>query len=59
LTSKSLARPSRCGRRSQPDKRVIVAISLYLYGPQAAEVLTREEPLWRDWLEQTFLPVPS
>jgi uncharacterized protein YndB with AHSA1/START domain len=41
------------------DKRVIVAISLYLYGPQAAEVMTREEPLWRDWLEHAFLPVPS
>ena len=41
------------------NKQVIVAISLYLYGPHAAEIVTRDEPLWRAWMAQASLTIPS
>jgi uncharacterized protein YndB with AHSA1/START domain len=31
--------------------RVIVSVTLYLYGGGASGVATREEPRWREWLE--------
>ena len=35
--------------------QVMLSITLYLYGPLAAEIAAREEPRWREWLQHTPL----
>jgi uncharacterized protein YndB with AHSA1/START domain len=36
----------------------MVALSLYLYGDQAAATVARETPLWQGWIQERF-PTPS
>ena len=33
-----------------------VAMSVYLFGDQAAEVVAREEPRWKEWMASLFTP---
>ena len=37
---------------------VMVTLSFYLYGDQAAGTAARETPLWQAWIEERF-PMPS
>ena len=37
---------------------IMVTLSFYLYGDQAAETVARETPLWQTWIQERF-PTPS
>jgi uncharacterized protein YndB with AHSA1/START domain len=37
---------------------IMVALSFYLYGDQAAETVAREKPLWDSWFQEHF-PTPA
>ncbi|MFL5329418.1 MAG: SRPBCC family protein [Gemmataceae bacterium] len=37
---------------------IIVTLSFYLYGDQAASIVAREQPLWEAWIKERF-PMPS
>ena len=37
---------------------IMVTLSFYLYGDQAAETVARETPLWQAWIQERF-PMPS
>ena len=37
---------------------IMVALSFYLYGDQAAGTVARETPLWQAWIQERF-PMPS
>ena len=38
----------------------MVAMNLYMYGDQAAEIVTRETPLWEAWFQEHFpMPTPA
>ncbi len=36
------------------DGQVLLSVRFYLYGADAAEVVAREEPRWRRWMEELF-----
>jgi uncharacterized protein YndB with AHSA1/START domain len=38
--------------------QIMVTLSFYLYGDQAAETVARETPLWQAWIQERF-PMPS
>jgi uncharacterized protein YndB with AHSA1/START domain len=38
---------------------VMGAISLYLYGEEADDVLARDEPVWRAWMNRHFAPADA
>ena len=38
--------------------QIMVAVSFYRYGDQAAETTARETPLWQAWFQKRF-PVPT
>ena len=41
---------------------VQVCLSLYLYGDRAAAAITRDQPLWQQWLSERFpseMPAPG
>lgn len=40
------------------DERVHTSLTLYLFGDQAPEVIARDEPEWRAWMEAHFPPIP-
>ena len=37
---------------------IMVRLSFYLYGDQAAGTVARETPLWQAWIQERF-PMPS
>jgi len=37
---------------------IMVTLSFYLYGDQAAGTVARETPLWQAWIQERF-PMPS
>jgi hypothetical protein len=37
---------------------IMVTLSFYLYGDQAAGTVARETPLWQEWIQERF-PMPS
>jgi uncharacterized protein YndB with AHSA1/START domain len=37
---------------------VMVTLSFYLYGDQAASIVAREQPLWQAWIKERF-PMPT
>ena len=38
--------------------QIMVTLSFYLYGDQAAGTVARETPLWQAWIQERF-PMPS
>lgn len=40
------------------DGKILLSVRLYLYGEDAAEISSREEPIWRSWMEERF-PYPQ
>ena len=36
------------------DEESLLSVRFYLYGEDAAEVVSREEPRWRSWMEERF-----
>jgi hypothetical protein len=46
------------GAVTYPGGQSVVAMNLYMYGDQAAEIVARETPLWEAWFQQRF-PMPA
>jgi uncharacterized protein YndB with AHSA1/START domain len=46
------------GAVTYPDGQSVVAMNLYMYGGQAAEIVARETPLWHAWFQERF-PMPT
>jgi uncharacterized protein YndB with AHSA1/START domain len=46
------------GAFTHPGGQSMLAMSLYLYGDQAAATVARETPLWQAWLQERF-PTPA
>ena len=46
------------GAVTYPGGQCMVAMNLYMYGDQAAEIVARETPLWQAWFEEKF-PMPA
>jgi hypothetical protein len=42
------------GAFTYPGGPVMAAMNFYLYGEQAAATVTRETPLWQEWLQDLF-----
>ena len=40
------------------NEQILMSVRLYLYGEDAGEVVSREEPQWRSWMEDRF-PFPQ
>lgn len=36
------------------NEQILLSLRFYLYGEDAAEVVSREEPIWRSWMEERF-----
>ncbi|MDE0462943.1 MAG: hypothetical protein OXH93_11060, partial [Caldilineaceae bacterium] len=36
------------------NDQILLSVRFYLYGEDAAEVVSREEPVWRSWMEEQF-----
>jgi len=37
---------------------VMVCLSVYIYGDRAKAAVERDEPIWRNWLDEKF-PMPQ
>jgi uncharacterized protein YndB with AHSA1/START domain len=46
------------GAVTYPGGQSVVAMNLYMYGDQAAEIVARETPLWQAWFQERF-PMPT
>jgi len=46
------------GANTYPGGQTMVAMNLYLYGDQAAEIAARVTPLWEAWFQERF-PLPA
>jgi hypothetical protein len=46
------------GAVTYPGGQSVVAMNLYMYGDQAAEIVARETPLWQAWFQERF-PMPA
>ena len=36
------------------NDQILLSVRFYLYGEDAAEVVSREDPVWRSWMEEQF-----
>ena len=45
------------GAVTYPGGQSVVAMNLYMYGDQAADIVARETPLWQAWFQERF-PMP-
>jgi uncharacterized protein YndB with AHSA1/START domain len=46
------------GAVTYPGGQSVVAMNLYMYGDQAADIVARDTPLWQAWFQERF-PMPT